>query len=630
MPERMLQGLPAAPGLAVGTPRLAGTRVESWERVAEERRPLELRRARDALAAAAAELGALAERLESGGRTEEAEIVRTGVLMAEDPSLIADAERAAFDGLPAAAALDAACARHADAIAALGDPTLAARADDVRSLGRRAVRLLDAGRTPAADGARALEGVASSGPTASGPTTSGPTAFGPTTSGQTRSGPTPCAPTSSGPTPIPGPPPAVVLVADELGPADVAELGADVVAIVLAAGGPTAHAAVVARGLGVPMAVGLGHGLLSAAADEAIVVDGDAGLAVLAPAGARVAAAEAAQRERRADRERARLDRELPAVTRDGHRVRVLVNAATRAELDAGLAAGAEGVGLLRTELAFLDAGRWPGEGEHRAAIAPVLAGLAGRTATVRVLDFGADKTPPFLAGTPLRGLELLLAHPDALDAQLRAAVDAGRDCDLRILLPMAESAEQVGVAQAAVARAVAAVRGARAPALGAMIETRAAVAAAPEIAAAADFLSIGTNDLAHAVLGSDRFGGGPAAAHHPRVLAAMAATARAAVGARVILEVCGEAASEPASVPLLVGLGAGELSVGAARVGVVRRWVRSLRRDNARRAAAAAQRAAGEAEAAALAAELLLEGRDAAGERVERDGRVLAVGPEA
>jgi phosphoenolpyruvate-protein kinase (PTS system EI component) len=96
------------------------------------------------------------------------------------------------------------------------------------------------------------------------------------------------------------------------------------------------------------------------------------------------------------------------------------------------------------------------------------------------------------------------------------------------------------------------------------------------------------------------------------------------------VLEVCGEAASEPASVPLLVGLGAGELSVGAARVGTVRRWVRSLRRDEARRAAAAAQHAAGEAEAAALGTALLLERGDAAGERLERDGRVLAVSPEA
>jgi phosphoenolpyruvate-protein kinase (PTS system EI component) len=163
------------------------------------------------------------------------------------------------------------------------------------------------------------------------------------------------------------------------------------------------------------------------------------------------------------------------------------------------------------------------------------------------------------------------------------------------------------------------------------MIETPAAVAAAAQIAAAADFLSIGTNDLAHAVLGSDRFGGGGAApAHHPRVLAAMAATARAAAGARVILEVCGEAASEPASVPLLIGIGADELSVGAARVGAVRGWIRSLRREESSRAAAAALRAVSEADAAMLGEALLFEGRDAAGERVERNGRVLAVGPEA
>jgi phosphoenolpyruvate-protein kinase (PTS system EI component) len=141
---------------------------------------------------------------------------------------------------------------------------------------------------------------------------------------------------------------------------------------------------------------------------------------------------------------------------------------------------------------------------------------------------------------------------------------------------------------------------------LGAMIETTRAVANAAAIAAAADFLSIGTNDLSHAVLGTDRFGGAAAPATHPLVLAAMAATARAAASAGKILEVCGEAASEPDSVPLLVGLGAGELSVGAARVGAVRNWIRALRYDE------------------------LMQGRDAAGERLERNGRVVAIGPEA
>jgi phosphoenolpyruvate-protein kinase (PTS system EI component) len=540
MVEQTLRGLPASPGLAIGCARVLGGATVARETVPDERRPAEAERAHAALRAAAAELEALAERV--GG--EEAEIIRAGVLMAGDPVLVDDVERAVLDGLPAPAALEAATARHATAIAALGDETLAARAEDVRSLGRRAMRLAGVEANPAS---------------------------------------------------TPAPDASTILIAEELGPADVAELGPDIAGIGLARGGPTAHAAVVARGLGLPLVVGLGEEILEA--EGQIVVDGGEGVVVLSPAAARAGAAADAQEARRAERAQALADRALPAVTLDGHRVRVLVNAATRAELDAGLAAGAEGVGLLRTELAFLEAETWPTEAQHRAAIAPVLQGLAGRTATVRVLDFGADKTPPFLAGTHERGLELLLAHPDALDAQLRAIVDAGRDTELRILLPMVETAGQVDAVRARLPHGVS---------LGAMIETTGAVANAAAIAAVADFVSIGTNDLSHAVLGSDRFGGAAASATHPRVLAAMAATARAAAAARKTLEVCGEAASEPDAVPLLVGLGAGELSVGAARVGAVRGWIRALRYDE------------------------LLQGRDAAGERVERDGRVVAVGPEA
>jgi phosphoenolpyruvate-protein kinase (PTS system EI component) len=547
MAEQALQGLPASPGLAIGCARVLGGATVARDTVPDERRPAEVERAHAALRAAAAELEALAERV--GG--EEAEIIRAGVLMAGDPVLVDDVERAVLDGLPAPAALEAATARHAGAIAALDDGTLAARAEDVRSLGRRAMRLVSAeGSPPAAEGLPAASNDASA---------------------------------------------AAVLVADELGPADVAELDPEIVGIALARGGPTAHAAIVARGLGLPLVVGLGAEILEA--DGQIVVDGGEGVVVLSPADDRAGAAADAQEARRAERAQALADRALPAVTLDGHSVRVLVNAATRAELDAGLAAGAEGVGLLRTELAFLDAETWPTEAQHRAAIAPVLQGLAGRTATVRVLDFGADKTPPFLAGTHERGLELLLAHPDALDAQLRAVVDAGRDTELRVLLPMVETAEQVHAVRARLPHGVS---------VGAMIETTGAVANAAAIAAAADFLSIGTNDLSHAVLGSDRFGGAAASATHPLVLAAMAATARAAAAERKTLEVCGEAASEPDAVPLLVGLGAGELSVGAARVGAVRGWIRALRYDE------------------------LLQSRNAAGERVERDGRVVAVGPEA
>jgi multiphosphoryl transfer protein len=347
------------------------------------------------------------------------------------------------------------------------------------------------------------------------------------------------------------------------------------------------------------------------------VVDGDAGTAVLVPTAETLEAARAAHRLRRAERARALADRELPAITRDGRRVRVLVNAATVPEVEAGLAAGAEGVGLMRTELAFLDAPDWPDEAAHRRILGPVLKRLAGRTATVRVLDFGGDKLPPFLAGSPERGLALLLTAPEALAAQLRAIAAAGAATDLRVLLPIAERAEQVDT-----------VRGLLGPgiAIGAMVESVDAVEAAAELAAAADFLSIGTNDLAHAAVGSDRFAGAAPPAHDPRVLALVARTAAAAEQAGKTLEVCGDAASDPVAATLLVGLGVDELSVGAAQVGRVRAWVRGLDHATAARTA----RVALTLGSAAEVERLVVQAGDAAREGRDGRGSVVAVGPQA
>ena len=191
----------------------------------------------------------------------------------------------------------------------------------------------------------------------------------------------------------------------------MAELDSRVTGVALARGGPSAHAAVVARGLGLPMAVGLGDELLAVRDGEPLALDGAAGTLAVRPVAARAGAARRSQAARERERAETEAAAKLPAVTTDGRAVRVLVNAATPAEVQAGLRAGAEGVGLLRTELAFLTAPDWPDEAAHRRALAPVLAPLAGRTATVRVLDFGADKTPPFLTGIALRGLALMLEH---------------------------------------------------------------------------------------------------------------------------------------------------------------------------------------------------------------------------
>jgi phosphoenolpyruvate-protein kinase (PTS system EI component) len=285
----------------------------------------------------------------------------------------------------------------------------------------------------------------------------------------------------------------------------------------------------------------------------------------------------------------------VPAVTRDGRGIRVLGNASSVAEVRMTLQAGAEGVGLLRTELAFLDAARWPSFDEHLRALDPVLSELAGRTATVRLLDFGGDKTPPFLHGVQGRGVELLLQEPEALAAQLRAILVAGKESHLRLLIPMVTEPGQVRAVRAALDEVATRVQTSP-PLLAAMVEVPAAAAMADRIAAEVGLLSIGTNDLTSFQLGIERARPGRAPAHHPAVLRLIADTVDAARRAGIPVEVCGEAACDPLVMPLLVGLGIDELSVGAAAVALVRSWVRALDHGEA----AAVARRALDAESAA------------------------------
>ena len=268
----------------------------------------------------------------------------------------------------------------------------------------------------------------------------------------------------------------------------------------------------------------------------------------------------------------------------DGHRIRLLVNASTEREILAGLEAGAEGIGLLRTELAFLDAASWPTAAQHEAAVRPIFRHLAGRPVTVRTLDFGADKAPPFLRGGAERGVALQLGEPGALEAQFRALLrvgsETGAGAGLRIMLPLVERAEQVEAARRLL-HAVHQTVGQEVPLppLGAMIETRAAVERIDAIAVAADFLSVGTNDLVHDLLGLDRLT--PAAtvrsAADPRVLRAVGAVTAAARRHGRSVEVCGEAAGDPRIAVLLIGLGVSELSVAPSRLDEVRASIRAI-----------------------------------------------------
>ncbi len=526
MTERVLAGVPASPGTAFGGVRRLDAGGEIDGTVLDEAlRPAAAARALDAMAQSARELDELAAKLRAEGRTEEADILDAGSMMAEDPVLLESVENAVLSrGLAAASAILVEVETVARQLDTLGDPELAARAADVRSLARRASRL------------------------ASGE------------SGGTRRDTVGDA----------------ILVAPDLGPADVIELDSDVSGIALAVGGVTGHAAIVARGLGLPMVVGLGNVILSLSEGEPCIVDADNSAVIVSPDSARVQAVRTAIAAAREAHGRAMAARALPTVTRDGRSVRVLANVATSTEVRAALEAGADGVGLLRTELAFLEANHWPTVTEHRRTLEPVLAPLRGLTATVRLLDFGGDKTPPFLKGAHGRGVELLLEDAEALSAQLEAILETGDATELRVLIPMVTEPGQVRAVRAAM-EPIAARRGSRVPLVAAMVEVPAAAVMADRLAPEVGMFSIGTNDLTSFQLGIDRTRPGGSPAHHPAVLRLIAATVEAARTAGIPVEVCGESASSPLVMPLLVGLGIDELSVGAAAVARVRAWVRAL-----------------------------------------------------
>jgi phosphoenolpyruvate-protein kinase (PTS system EI component) len=512
--EHALRGVSAAPGIAAGKAVvLDRPRRRPARGVAPAARGREADRARAALETAGAELHEIASRLRESGRDDEADIVETGVLMAADTSLTNLVDSLVESGLHADAAIAGAADQIATDLANLSDPTLALRADDVRSLGRRAAAHAGGARVAAEGG---------------------------------------------------------VLVARSLGPADVAELSPTGIALV--GGGVTAHAAIVARSLGIPMVVGLGDDALEVEDGEGVILDGDAGLLVRHPGADRMEAARAHGDRRRAAREMARERRLEPAVTRDGKRITVLANAASVAEVVEAGEQGAEGVGLLRTELGFLEAHAWPSFEKQVAFLTPILARLAGQLVTVRLLDFGGDKTPPFLRGATGRGIELLLESPAQLTTQLAAILVAGGKTRLRILIPMVTRPDQVVAVREALQTVL---EGRPAPQLGSMIETPEAAQRAGEIARVSDFLSLGTNDLTQLVLGLDREKSKSAPVTDIRVLRLIDATMRAGDAAGIPVDVCGEAASDVTAMPIMVGLGAAELSVAAARVGDVRQRIR-------------------------------------------------------
>ncbi len=396
-----------------------------------------------------------------------------------------------------------------------------------------------------------------------------------------------------------------IVVAGDLTPADVAGLDpSTVTGIACAFGGPTSHAVILARALGLPAVVGAGANLLAVADGTQLALDGDAGTVTVAPQADALAALERRRDALARAAADARAAAASPAVTLDGVSVRVEANIAGPRDVPEAVASGADGVGLLRTEFLFLGAAAMPDEDEQAATYEAVAAALGGRPLTIRTLDAGADKPLPYLPlaaeANPflgVRGLRLGLLHPDQLRCQFRALLTVAATRPLRVMLPMVSTVDEVRRAREllAEARATLEARGAAVPArleLGIMLEVPSAALVAEHFAPLVDFFSVGTNDLTQYAMAAERGNSDVAALAdplHPAVLRLIERAAAAAAAAGRPVAVCGEVAGDRLAVPLLVGLGVRELSMSHALIPAAKQAVRAADTRAARRLAKAA-----------------------------------------
>ena len=533
-PGSLVQGVAAAPGIACGPVHVCVEREIDYplrgESPAQERSKL-----RQALEAVNADLHTLVQRSDKA----IGEIFVTHQEMLADPALSDDVDQRLAQGESAAAAWMAVIEAAARQQEALHDALLAERAADLRDVGRRVLAQL-CGVQQTAE---------------------------------------------------PGQP--YVLVMAEVGPSDVARLDpARVAGIVTAHGGATAHSAIVARALGIPAVVGAGAAILLLEAGTPLLLDGQRGRVTVAPPADELQRA-LAERDLREQRlQAAWANRHEPAITRDGHALEVFANIGESSGIDKVVEQGAEGIGLLRTELIFMAHSQAPDVATQEAEYRRVLDGLGGRPLVVRTLDVGGDKPLPYwpIAAEEnpflgVRGVRLTLQRPQVMEDQLRALLRSAEGRPLRIMFPMVGQIHEWREAKAMVERLLEEIPVSDLQ-LGIMVEVPSAALLAPQLAREVDFFSIGTNDLTQYTLAIDR--GHPSLSAqadglHPAVLRLIDMTVRAAHAEGKWVGVCGELAADPQAVELLLGLEVDELSVASRSVAEVKALVRQADYQTAR-----------------------------------------------
>ncbi len=525
--EGEIRGIPASPGIAIAPAILYHLEIPEIPRKPADNPDWEWQELQEALETARNELQALSSRLTSG---EETGIFQAHQLYLEDPALLDIAHDYIFEHhLHRGSAWKIAIDQIVASYLALADLEIQSRADDVRDVGVRVLRLL----MPEIRLGRSLH------------------------------------------LKEPG-----ILVVSELQPSEVAQLDPKTVrGLCTAQGGVNTHSAIIARSLGIPAVMGLGSYLSHLTRGTQLALNGTTGQVWVQPNSKVLSELQSPHPPATEHLP----ERTLPA---DGHSIPILANIVGISGADVAREAGAEGVGLFRTEFLYLDRAMPPTEAEQVEIYRAIATAFTSHPAIIRTFDMGGDKPLAYLHLVPepnpflgWRGIRLALERSDLLKTQLRAILRASAEGSLQVMFPMIASLSEIRAAKQLLVEAQEELRQEGIPfdeaiAVGMMIEIPAAVLIADRLAMEVDFFSIGTNDLSQYLLAADR--SNPKVAAHadalePAVLRAIKQTVEAAHKACISVGVCGELASDPEATPILVGLGVDKLSMNPPAISAIK-----------------------------------------------------------
>ncbi len=534
-----LHGVGVGGGIVIARAR----RLEASERDVPRYRVLptqverELTRMETAIEVVRAELQAIAEQLPEEGPAEARALLDVHAMILDDPALAEAARQTVREDLRNAEwAFAAQAAQLAAQFDEIDDAYLRERSRDVLQVADRVTRVLSGSR------ARVHFG-----------------------------GDEPC-----------------IFVAEDLSPADMLSLRS-AVGFAIDQGGATSHTAILARGMDVPAVVGAGLASRLIADDDWLVLDGEQGVVIVAPDEGVLSQYRRLQALSLREREALQKLLHVPAVTRDGTKIRLLANVERPEEAGAALEAGAEGIGLFRSEFLFLNRRDLPGEDEQFEAYREAVVAMQGRSVTIRTLDVGADKAlargaAPIAQNPALgrRAIRYCLSQPSMFLVQLRAILRASAHGPVRLLIPMLAHGHEIDQTLRLIGIAKAQLRERNlafddAMPVGGMVEIPAAALSASLFVRRLDFLSIGTNDLTQYTLAIDRSDHEVASLYepfHPAVLRLVAMTIRAARRAGKPVAVCGEMAGDWGATQLLLGMGLREFSMHPASLLRVKREI--------------------------------------------------------